>query len=574
MKKHFYYLTAFFFISTYFTLPAQTDQELVWASYYGVPNALFEYDIIEAIAETPDGGFAIYGVTYSSSGLATPGAHQMNSNGSAECFIARFDENRERLWATYFGGLNHETPNNSIGVLPDGSLIVSGITASSSNIATENAYQENNTGYTGFIARFSPFGELMWSTYYGLGDTDAMVAELWDLVMLPDGDVVVVGYTQSPNLLTSPDAFQTDHAGSFDGFIARFTSDGDLVWSTYFGGPESDQLMKAAIGSDGHIVVLGTTQSATQIASNDAHQEVYAGDTDLVLLKISADGELLWSTYFGGEGLERGYNLCDISTDEQNNIYVLSRTNSVSGITTPDSNQPILDVTGQYDENTLLARFSPDGILEWGSYFGNSETAGRGLTIHSGNLVMAGNTISDIGVSYGNPWQANFPGTDENAVFISSFTSSGEPIWGTYYGGGGNDSPTNVTTFSNNLLAVTGGTTSPNDITTFDGFQTQQFDIDGFFSFFEIDFSTSVAENELLPISIFPNPARESVRLNLPPHFAFQADIVVYNAVGQVVSQHAAFNALQVLPLNHPPGLYIVEARNGRQVARGKVVLK
>lgn len=573
--KHLSVTIIFLSFSMLSGVSAQPDQQLVWGSYYGVLNGQNEYDVIEAIAETPDGGFVIFGVTYSSSGLATVGAHQLNNNGLTDCFIARFDENRERLWATYFGGPNHETPNKSIGVLPDGSLIVSGITASTTNIASEDAYQQTNPGYTGFIARFSPIGELMWSTYYGLGASEELlVAGVWDLVMLPDGDIIVVGDTQSPELMTTANAFQANHAGSFDGFIARFSSGGDLVWSTYFGGPGNDVLLRAVIDSVGDIVVLGTTQSDTQIATNGAYQEEYAGETDLVLLKISAEGQMLWSTYYGGEGHEYNFNSNDLTIDNFDNIYVLSRTTSLNGIATDGAHQTEPDNSGEWEGNVFLARFSSNGTLEWGSYYGSTEITARGVVMQSNNVVITGATISESGLATGNPWQAVFPGTDENAVFISAFTPGGEPIWGTYYGGAGNDVATGAETFSDNLLAIVGASTSTSGISTSDGFQTEQFDIDGFFSFFELDFPTSVAENEWLSITLAPNPARDFVRLNLPPHFTFLADITVYNAVGQVVAQHGSFNSLEPLPLSHPPGLYVVEARNGNQVARGKVVVK
>jgi len=574
MKKHFYYLTAFFFISSYFTLPAQTDQVLVWGSYYGVQNGPFEHDVVESITETADGGFVIYGQSLSPSGLATPGAYQSINMGMADCFIAKFDEDRQRIWSTYFGGTGYESPNRTIRTLSDGSIVISGATTSSSNIATPGAFETVNPFLSGFLTRFSEEGWPMWSTYFGAGQSaEPGITQIYDLAVLPNDNIVTVGLTNASDLPVTGGAHQTDHAGNLDGFIATFDSSGELLWSTFFGGSEEDVIRSIQLDSNGNLIVLGTTTSESQIASEGAHQTINGGEKDLFLAKFSVDGTLIWSTYYGGENDESVYNICNLTIDNLDNIYVLSRTNSLTGIATDGAHQTEPDNSGEWEGNTFLARFSPDGTLEWGSYFGHSEIAGRSITMHSNNVVMVGATFSDSGVSSGNPWQANFPGTDELSVFISAFSSNGEPIWGTYYGGDGSDNPSNVVKFSNDLLAITGLTSSPNDITTSDGFQTQQFDIDGFFSFFEIDFSTSVVENELLPISIFPNPARESVRLNLPPHFAFQADIVVYNTVGQVVSQHTAFNSLQALPLNHPPGLYIVEARNGRQVARGKVIL-
>jgi hypothetical protein len=84
----------------------------------------------------------------------------------------------------------------------------------------------------------------------------------------------------------------------------------------------------------------------------------------------------------------------------------------------------------------------------------------------------------------------------------------------------------------------------------------------------------SSVEEEVAPIGIFPNPTTSHIRLQLPTEFAFRADIRIYNSVGQVVAQIENFNTHDPLPMNYPPGLYIVEARNTNKVARDKVVVE
>src|SRR5690554_2895670 len=139
---------------------AQTDQELVWGSYYGVVNQDLQLELIQDITELPNGNFVILGRTQSISGLSTVGTHQANGSGGYECFLAFFNEDRERLWATYFGGSGADEP---IGVesMSDGSFVICGSTNSSFNIATSGAFQENieEGYYNGFLSRFSNDGE-------------------------------------------------------------------------------------------------------------------------------------------------------------------------------------------------------------------------------------------------------------------------------------------------------------------------------------------------------------------------------------------------------------------------------
>lgn len=85
---------------------------------------------------------------------------------------------------------------------------------------------------------------------------------------------------------------------------------------------------------------------------------------------------------------------------------------------------------------------------------------------------------------------------------------------------------------------------------------------------------SGVDEETAFDFTVFPNPTASHIRFQLPPEFAFHADIRVYNSVGQSVFQIENFNTLNPLPMNYPPGLYVVEARNGNRVARSKVVVE
>jgi hypothetical protein len=572
MKKHLYYLTAFFFSTTYFTLPAQTDQELIYGSYFAGDGSGF--DAVGGIAEFADGSFAICGRTESKSGLSTPGAHQPDGTFALDGFVAMFNSEREILWSTYFGGGVLTNIRGGIHSLSDGSLVFAGQSASQSGIATPGAFQTTiapNT-FAGFIARFSAEGFPIWSTYLS---GSSMFNRVLDMAIFENDDILVVGSTDSPDFPITPGAIQNEFGGNYDGFISRFNSAGELLWSTYYGGLDYDHIHAVTIDDDENIIALGRTESSDQIATVGAHQESYGGGSDLFLVKISNEGNVVWSTYFGGPEIESNFSKKLIHADSGGNIYFTGTTESETSIATPGAYQSALAGNESVKKNVLLAKFSPEGEQIWGTYFGShSSLTVEAMTIRSGDIILTGQVFEDDEVIFGNSWLDEIPSTTlDGSVYITAFNSDGFPIWGTYYGGPSDDKPEHILGFSDNTLAVTGYSHSAFGITTTDGFQTEHLPYSGFFSFFDINFSTGISETEFVSLSLFPNPTHGAVRMQLPPHFAFQADVVVYNSVGQVVSQHAAFNALQVLPLNHPPGLYIVEARNGRQVARGKVVL-
>src|SRR5207302_432404 len=113
--------------------------------------------------------------------------------GAQAAFLASFDSNGVRRWATYYSG-NGITPpdpfghvvaslNYGTGVAVDsaGNVILLGLAGSAAGIATSGAYKTNITGSAGsldvFITKFSPSGSRLWATYFGGGtETGGWVA--------------------------------------------------------------------------------------------------------------------------------------------------------------------------------------------------------------------------------------------------------------------------------------------------------------------------------------------------------------------------------------------------------------
>lgn len=85
--------------------------------------------------------------------------------------------------------------------------------------------------------------------------------------------------------------------------------------------------------------------------------------------------------------------------------------------------------------------------------------------------------------------------------------------------------------------------------------------------------TNALADSEILPITVFPNPTASSVKIDLRQNIA--SDINVYNANGQLLSQQNTNQQLVDLDLSQfPAGLYLVQVVNGRQNTMLKVVKK
>ncbi len=193
----------------------------LWATYFGGSDG----DEAYGIAADGNGNIVITGRTHSTSGIATSGAYQTSYNGNGDAFIVKFDSLGALQWATYYGGSGGE---ESYGIAVDGSgnIVITGLSTSTSGIATSGAYQTSYGGWTdAFIAKFNSSGARQWATYYGGSLSDVGLG----IAVNGIGNMVVTGRTGSSSGIATSGAYQTSFGGGIsDAFVASFTPNGGL----------------------------------------------------------------------------------------------------------------------------------------------------------------------------------------------------------------------------------------------------------------------------------------------------------------------------------------------------------
>ena len=119
------------------------------------------------------------------------------------------------------------------------------------------------------------------------------------------GALYVGGSTQSHDFPTTSGAFdRTSESGTAnDGYVAKFAADGTLLWSTYLQGSARDDVYGVRADAQGNVIVTGSSFSTDFPTTPGAYDRTLAGNKDVFVAKLSADGSsLLWSTFVGGAG--------------------------------------------------------------------------------------------------------------------------------------------------------------------------------------------------------------------------------------------------------------------------------
>lgn len=351
-----------------------------------------------------------------------------------------------RLWATYYGGTGEDYISYSCTDLQS-NVILSGYTDSTANIATTGAHQQvfgAGTGSDASIVKFDQLGNRLWATYYGGSNLDAGLNCKADNA----GDVYLVGVTSSTNaaVFATSGAHQPTRSAAlsntWDLFLVKFNAAGIRQWGTFYGGDHGDFPGEMCVDNATNVYIAGQTNSTANIATPTSHQPAKSSSADGFLVKFNSSGVRQWGTYYGGNGNADRAHYCN--TDINGNVYIAGVTNSNNNISTPGAHQP----TYVSSLDGFLAKFNSSGVLTWATYYGGiSDDALYSVVVDaSGTIYCAGNTSSAGGTAIATPGSHQpVYGGGQDDVLLVKFDSSGQRLFGSYYGGNGAEGPGVVT---------------------------------------------------------------------------------------------------------------------------------
>ncbi len=209
------------------------------------------------VRQTPDGGYVITGWTDS------------YGAGAGDLWLIKTDGAGVKEWDRTYGGIDNDQ-GNCVQPTSDGGYIVTGTTTSYS-IGQDDLW----------LLKTDATGNVQWMrTFGGSGSDEGQYVQ-----QTGDGGYIVVGSTTSFG------------SGDSDVWFIRLGVDGDVAWTRTLGGTEWDWGSAVVqVGDDGFIMAGSTFSNG-------------AGESDVWLIRIDADGHEDWSRTFGGPDLDFGLGL-------------------------------------------------------------------------------------------------------------------------------------------------------------------------------------------------------------------------------------------------------------------------
>lgn len=334
-------------------------------------------------------------------------------------------------WITYLGGTDQDK-GHSITTDANGNVIGVGTTISSVGFpVSPGAEQTTNAGGNdAYIAKFDEAGIPLWITY--LGGNAADIAN--DVAIYDVDDIIIAGNTGSGDFPTTFGTYDTVYApgGAVMAFIARFDAAGNKIWATYYGGSDQDRGYGITSDSKGMIYLGGESKSTDLPTTASSFQDsLFNTGYDAYLTKFDATGNHIWSTYFGGNNVDRFY---DIEIDGNDDIIGVGNSGSDNLPITPGIFQDTAASTGATTDG-FIAKFDSTGNRLWATYYGSTALDYlSNVGIDADNNIYAG----------GGSTSPNFPVTPSAFQTIKNtgwdgvlvkFDESGNRQWATFFGG-------------------------------------------------------------------------------------------------------------------------------------------
>jgi gliding motility-associated-like protein len=368
-------------------------------------------------------------------------------------------------WGTYLGGANRDYENS---LIKHHQHLYTSFSTYSSGLAL-NGFQMNLSGQIDMlIMKINEKNKnIIWSTYFGGERFDYG----FSLIMDKYSDFYLSGITESNNGIGF-NGFQNTKSTTGrdrDIFILKLDTNGQRIWSTYYGGNLKEERGNVILSNDHeHFYLISSTESTNNIASpNSPHKSNKSLPLidylqDIFIVKFNKNGARIWGTYYGSYGSDELYSSF-IDTNDQIHIlgYTFNVTSDSGIILAPYFNNAFVPSANRQN---FFAKFNANGQLLMGTFIPLQGVLAVDITKHNNLLYQIGYTTTTTIAGLNKFQNSNLtqyptPPLNLNAIVFCTDTNY-NLIWGSFFGGSLSETFTQLNII-NDTLHLFGSSSSP-----------------------------------------------------------------------------------------------------------------
>lgn len=546
-------------------------QNLSWAWTFVSTTSVINKGIV-----VDEDGNTVVLLTLLSSGTVDcdPGAATSNltSAGSNDIILCKYNPQGEFIWAKQIGGTGNDVGDN-LTLDADGNIYFSGVFENTVDVDPGPDVHNLSavSSSSSFVIKLDSSGNMTWVRFYPIGISRFNI----------DGnDNLLISGTFQGTRDFDPGTgiFNMTSAGSSDVYVAKLDDSGDLLWAGQIGGVQFDNVFSMDMDNDGNVYLTGIFNfNADFDPGVDEYSLTSQGNTDIFVEKINSDGTFGWAFQIGG--VDNDYAR-SIKFDPSNYLYI---TGLYKGTVDFDPGPAIFNQTSIALNNMYISKLDLDGNLVWAKQLACatniSESAGAAIVLDaSDNIIIAGQFAGTVDFDPGAA-ASNLTSTGGFDLYICKLNSEGELIGLTTLGSAANEGSDCIAVDNQNEIYL-------------GGYFNGTLDFDSGPEVFNMTSSglnnRFIAKATMTPlgvgmedqnhnhlISVYPNPSKGVVRVEIPGFSHEPVSVTVTNISGQKVEATVAIdkNNLQ-LQLNEPAGIYFINLQNSTYNLTKKIILQ
>lgn len=275
--------------------------------------------------------------------------------------------------------------------------------------------QHGIKGKIAFLAKFSPDGSLLFSTF--LGSTE-FFTDPAGIAMDRLGRIWLAGHTNDPGFPLIHSWDQAIKSSESSLFFTSFSSEGECLFSTLWGGSKVDEMVKFSLDAKDNLCIVGRTRSSDLPLKNSIFEfSVTENSYSYFISSIDPKGQLHFSTYWLDTQSTR---ICDLIHDDEQNLII--------GGSTSCLDYPLKDALQdklRNQQDAFITKISPEGKILFSTLVGGSEKDEIVSLFfdYDNNLTALGNTKSQDFPLKKSYWGPTFS-TDFEKTFLLTLSKN------------------------------------------------------------------------------------------------------------------------------------------------------
>lgn len=350
----------------------------VWAKGFG--SAKFNYAY--AIAHDASNNIYVTGYFYDvvdfNPGTDTFNLASAGTGTTSDVFVLKLDSAGNFLWARKIGGASNDQAFSIVVDSFDNVLIGGQFVGPVDFDPGAGVYTITplNAGANGFVLKMNSDGQFIWAKDMGQVARPAATCTAFSLAVDGKSNVYTTGYFRDTiDFDPGTGVSKLVSKGDYDIFISKLDSSGNFLWAKSMGSRRADQGTAITLDKASNVYMTGVFNDTVDFDSGAGVFNIIANNTqdlDLVILKLSTDGDFIWAKDINGVtgSLYENNYAFSIKMDKADNCYVTGYFNGFADFDPGPANHYMYAVGAS---DVFVLKLNPSGNFVWSKQIGGPD---------------------------------------------------------------------------------------------------------------------------------------------------------------------------------------------------------